>query len=194
MERSVPPFPFDFSTEPVTLLVVGSAPCLTADLDVAKGLRPSHLIMAINYTACWMPADFVFSIHTENMPIFADGQAKFNSEFTTHADIRRRYRGTADYLWRDTCYGATSSIAGASVGPKMGFQEVILCGAPMDSVGYYKPNTGTRKPDGSKSKIVRSHIDSMTRFASKTKGLVFSMSGLTRKNFGYPPEVPIYGN
>jgi len=196
MSRSVPAFPFDFSTEPVTLFVVGSAPCLAADLDVAKGLRPSHKIMAINYTACWIKADFVFSIHVEDMPIFREGQLKFGPDFSTHADMRRTGRGRADYMWRGSFYSATSAIAGASVGRMMGFPEVILCGAPMDGpAAYYQPQPGLKtKPQGSVSKIVKSHLRGLERFATMAKGRVFSLSGFSRQVLGPPPEVPVYGH
>lgn len=203
MERSVPPFPFDFSTEPVTLLVVGSAPCLTADLDVAKGLRPSHLIMAINDAARWIPADMVFSYHASRIPEFAAGQRKFNTEFTTHGDARKIHRNhdCADYFWHDLHHGATSAVAGAHAGLYMGFQEVILCGCPMNGgdgyAGPTAPNTAADPRFGFKmpgTGLIQRNQTGLKRFATIAKDRVFSLSGFSQQILGAPPEVPIYGH
>ncbi len=203
MEQSVPPFPFDFSTEPVTLLVVGSAPCLTADLNVAKGLRPSHKIMAINDAARWIKADFVFSYHADKIPEFAAGQREFHSDFTTHSDARKleRSRDCAQYFWHGLHHGATSAVAGAHAGMYMGFPEAILCGCPMTGgdgyAGPTSPHTSANPRFGfmlPHKGLIRSNQTALKRFATIGKGRVFSLSGFSRQVLGPPPEVPVYGN
>jgi hypothetical protein len=206
MGGAVPYFPVDFSTENATLFVLGSAPCLMTDLDVAKALRPNHRLMAINDVANWLPVDFIFSWHAEKMHLFRAMQQKFHDDFTTHADARsssaKKHRSQVDHLWHDVYFGATSSIGGASVGLLMGFREVILCGAPMSGGdGYYQQPVGTTTPGTprfgytapSKS-IIKRHQEKLRGFVKIGRGLVFSMSGLTQQLLGAPPEVPCYGN
>ncbi len=152
--------------------------------------------MAINYSSGWVKADFLFSIHSEEMDQIKARQSCFGHDFSTHSDARRRIMappGAVDYFWNDLHFTATSSIAGAHVGLLMGFPEVILCGVPMDSNAYYQPSA-RRSPYG-QSKIIAGHVRSMERFAATIgRGLVFSLSGLTKKMLGPPPEVPIYGH
>lgn len=203
VSRSEPAFPFDFSTEYATLFVVGSAPCLTADLNIAKGLRPYHYIMAINDAARWIPADFVFSYHAEKMPEFAAGQRRFHKDFTTHSDARKqsRCRDLVEYFWHDLQLGATSAVAGAHAGLHMGFQEVILCGCPMNGgdgyAGPTAPNTTAEPRFGFTQpgrRLIQSNQTGLRRFATIGKDRVFSLSGFSEQVLGRPPEVPVYGH
>ena len=127
--------PFDYSAKQVTLLVVGTAPCVMDDLTTARALRTNRIVMAVNFASGLIPADMIFSFHAELMDTFRALQAKFGPRFTTHSDtargIKRAYPAV-DYFWNGLHVGATSGIGAAHVGLLMGFREVILCGCPLN--------------------------------------------------------------
>lgn len=203
MSRSAPAFPVDYSTECATLLVLGSAPCLKTDFDVAKGLRPSHLVMAVNDAADFGPADFIYSGHPEKIAHFRAMQQRHGADFTTHTRRRGRhaYGHEINYIWEGVFSGASSGIGGAHVGTMMGFREIILCGIPLNGGdGYYKrthPGTATDPRLGfvdPNTALMRGYHERLNDFVKIGKGLVFSMSGLTQKLLGAPPEVPVYAD
>jgi len=99
--------------------------------------------------------------------------------------------------WDKTyCHGATSIAKATDIGLRgLGFDEVILCGAPMDGSGYFV-GEGTRTTNdchriGDPEKQHLRAIEGYRRkfrdtFAPKVKGRLFSMSGFTREIVGEP--------
>jgi hypothetical protein len=190
--------PFDFSAEPVTLLVVGTAPGVREDVATASTLRSSRIVMAVNFAAALLPADMLFSFHADMIERFAAEQRKFGPAFTTHSDSRkgtRRGFPAVDYFWPGLHLGATSGIGAAHVGLLMGFQEVILCGCPLNGFeGYTDGVPACSDRVWHNRANVETHQRAARAFAHKHGQRVFSMSGYTRGLFGPPPEAPCYGN
>lgn len=190
-----------------TLLVVGSAPCLFDDVARALVLRPDAQILLVN-GACTALEDaaHVLSGHTDKAEDFATFRRKkfpLAPPWRLHATTDSKHAAEAKKAlpsvtdWWDKSYsqGATSIAKGAEIGFRaLGFDEVILCGAPMDGSGYFK-GEGTRTilchRIGDANKQQHRVIEGYRRkfrekFAPRYVGRLFSMSGFTREVTGEP--------
>lgn len=190
-----------------TLLVVGSAPCLFDDVERARKLRPAAQIMLVNGACTALEdAEHVLSGHSYKAEEFAAARNKkfpLAPPWRLHATITQKHLAGAgavfpsvtDWWDKTYCHGATSIAKATDIGLRgLGFDEVILCGAPMDGSGYF-PGEGTRTIDchriGDPAKQQMRAIDGYRRkfrdtFAPKMKGRLFSMSGFTREIVGEP--------
>lgn len=204
-----------------TLLVVGSAPCYADDIRRAQLVRPFAALMLIN-GACTLVenAEYVLAGHTEKAEMFAvERRKKFPSapSWQLHATMRDKFLKDAklEYPsvthWHSPEMGvcATSASKGAKIGFALGFDEVILCGCPMDGSGYAEGEAPVPQSmnclrigdpdysrllghDGNKIRVQDTRIVHKYReqfkLLSETefKGRVFSMSGFTRACCGEP--------
>lgn len=190
-----------------TLLVVGSAPCLFADVERALKLRPMAALMLVNGAATAIEnAEHVLSGHSYKAEEFAAARrSKFPQAppWRLHATITEKHRHEAgtvfpsvtDWWDKTYCHGATSIAKAVDLGLRgLGFDEAILCGAPMDGSGYFV-GEGTQRIDchriGDPAMQKHRSIEGYRRkfrdtFAPKVKGKLFSMSGFTREIVGEP--------
>lgn len=189
-----------------TLLVVGSAPCLHDDIARALKLRPNASLMLVN-GACTVieHADHVLAGHTDKAELFAAARRKkfpnarpWRLHATTDSKNaernRARYPSVTDWHSKEFCTGATSAAKGAKIGLlALGFDEVILCGAPMDGSGYAPgeavvPHDCHRVGDPTKQDrlAIQGYKRKYRQFAEQFRGRVFSMSGFTRECSGEP--------
>lgn len=193
------------------LLVVGSAPCLYADLEAAQRIAPIHQIMLVN-GACTAVEDaqHVLAGHTGKAEDFAKARREafpfalywrlHATKYTRKQPVERKYPSVTDWWGGEMSSGATSAGKAALIGLAMGFERVILCGCPMDGSGYFPGESilgagikheAACQRIGDKTKqnqrtIVR-YRAKMAELAETTfKGRVFSMSGYTRQVLGAP--------
>lgn len=190
-----------------TLLVVGSAPCLFDDVQRALAIRPEAKIMLVNGACTALEhVDHILSGHTDQAETFAQQRRnKFPLAlpWRLHATIKEAHRAHAATLfpsvtdWWDKsyCHGATSIAKGADIGFRgLGYDEVILCGAPMNGSGYFigeATSTANCHRIGDSTKQQHRSIDGYRRkfkekFAPLYVGRLFSMSGFTRDVVGEP--------
>lgn len=192
-----------------TLIVVGSAPCLFEDLEKALSIRPFAAVMLVNGSCTAVEkADHVLAGHTDKAEFFASGRRKAfpnAAPWRLHATVDTRhiaeakelYPSVTDWHGKDICTGATSIAKGAKLGFKLGFEEIILAGAPMDGSGYAPTeckvsHLGKRvgDPKAQDHRVIEGYRMKLKRLADgEFKNKVFSMSGYTRQCLGYPPEV-----
>jgi hypothetical protein len=132
------------------MLAVGSAPCLYADVGEALRLRPFAEIMLIN-GACTaiQDAEHVLAGHEEKCEFFAEARRKAfpNAQpWRLHANTQEHRRNEMKHLcpsvtdwWPfEKGIGATSASKAAKIAKHyLGFDEVILCGSPLDDSGYF---------------------------------------------------------
>jgi hypothetical protein len=100
-----------------------------------------------------------------------------------------------DYVWPELAWVSGSSGFSAALWARhgMGFDEVILCGIPLDSGGYtaeigdWKLLQGDKKTSFVNATVLDSYRSTVAvcRNAGKTEGIV-SMSGWTRQELGAP--------
>jgi hypothetical protein len=100
-----------------------------------------------------------------------------------------------DYLWPDLgwVYGSSGFCAALWARHGMGYDEVILCGVPLDPGGYAPAVTAFKKPQGERGTSFADH-ETINRWRGviaeftaqgKTAG-IRSMSGWTRDALGAP--------
>lgn len=188
-----------------TLLVIGSATCVHADLADARASRPHAAVMAINEAVKVTCPNFITSLHCEKMDQFVASSIHEYGRtiWSTHSGnvtARGQERGdctAVDYWWPTMKHcGGTSAWAGAMIGAAMGFEEIVLCGCPMNGGdGYFNagettPSTPSDPRFGEKpphSSLIASTHDHIRKHSGTPEAaLVRSMSGFTREILGVP--------
>lgn len=201
-----------------TLLVVGSAPCLFDDAARALELRPFAAKMLVN-GACtaFENAEHVLAGHEEKAEFYARERNRVfpNARpWKMHACchlhrvgmMRGMFPAVTDWHNHEVGAGATSASKAVRLGFLLGYDEVILCGCPMDQPGYFPgeakvphhiacerignhglspmlkiPTQGTR--------IIKGYRANFQKLAEgEFKGKVWSMSGFTQECLGPPPK------
>lgn len=187
-------------------IICGAAPCVFEDLDAAKALRPEATILGVNNAAAMIPEiEHVWTQHAEHAEMF---KTAANRQIWVHSRSKRFTNGggmwflavpdhkfaAVDYVWPQLGWVAGSSgVAGALWARHgMGFDEVIIAGAPLSQANLVysdKYPSKPTKPGGTFAeagqvdhwiRMLHAHKD-----AGKTDG-IFSMSGHTRKVLGAP--------
>ena len=163
--------------------------------------------MAVN-GACTLieHAEHVLSGHTECAEEFArQRREKFpNAQpWRLHATTASKYAAyqAKDFPsvtdWWDKSYaaGATSAAKAAKIGLLgLNFDEVILCGCPLDASGYAlgeakSPVTNCHRvgdPAAQHFRAIHGYREKYVKFADQFRGQVFSMSGFTMACSGAP--------
>jgi hypothetical protein len=117
---------------------------------------------------------------------------------------RLSFPSVTDWWGKTFANGATSVAKGAALGLEgLKFDEVIICGAPMDGSGYSKDeaavpqgnivrvgdpkqNTGFGVSGTEPHRTIQNYRRRYKLFSEKYRGRVFSMSGYTRECSGLP--------
>lgn len=185
-----------------TLLVVGSAPCLYEDYANALALRPDADTLLINEAGGAIEkAQHLLAGHADKAALFlAYRREKFPNALPVfvHATWRdgMRIPACVSHKWsKKMVDGGTSAWKAARIGLAMGYDEIILCGCPLEASGYFNP----LETDRFKHDCARIGIDSASamfsvyreQFARRAKERpeakqVKSMSGFTRDCLGAP--------
>lgn len=137
---SVPPY---LQRHSGTVLICGSAWCLDDDYERAKAIRPDATVIAINRTICKIPATIMVAIDRLNAQAWKENAC---CEGVTLHGGRFGARGGPeaypwfDHWWPDHQRGGTSVQLAASIALVMGFDEAILCGAPLTQGPYFDGN------------------------------------------------------
>jgi hypothetical protein len=134
-----------------TMLVVGSAPCLFEDLAQALKLRPFAEIMLVNGACTAIEnAEHVLAGHEEKSEFFAEARRKafpnaqpWKFHGCTHPwrleEMKSMCPSVTDWWPFEKGIGSTSISKAAKIAKyHLGFDEVILCGSPMDGSGYFE--------------------------------------------------------
>jgi hypothetical protein len=202
-----------------TMLVVGSAPCLFADVEAALKLRPLASLMLVNGACTAIEnAEHILAGHEEKAEFFArERRAKFPSappwklHACTHphrlACAKQLFPSVTDWHPHEIGVGATSASKAAKLAFLLGATEVILCGCPMDQPGYFHgeakvPQHISCQRIGDhgiahglgipvqETRIVKAYRARLKELAeTEFKGRVFSMSGFTRECLGAPKDI-----
>lgn len=201
------------------MLVVGSAPCLYADVERALQIRPLASLMLVNGACTAIEnAEHVLAGHEEKAEFFARERRRVfpnSPPWRLHATAHKHrqemmakmFPSVTDWHPHEVGVGATSASKGAKLAFLLGATEVILCGCPMDQPGYFPgeakvPQHISCQRIGDhgiahglsipvqETRIVKAYRSRLRELAQgEFKGRVFSMSGFTREQLGGPPEV-----
>jgi len=129
-----------------TLIVMGSAPCLMSDLAKVKKYKADY--MAANESAVMYldPIQHLVTYHPVFLPGYIAARKALggNTDFITHAHkgfinpdtlkevvskiwpLPKVNPGYTDFL------SGTSTLFGVEVGLNLGYEKIIVCGAPME--------------------------------------------------------------
>jgi hypothetical protein len=164
--------------------VCGSAATFNDDLERARELRPDAVVIAVNDVAELTRADHLFTLHPEKMAAWRALQTiAFGIGALTHSGAAAPIEGVdIDYWWPKAGGKGTSAWGAARMAQCMGFDEVILCGAPLDPMPYAK--RGPAKLFMCPA-ILRGYRDFIAA-DTDWHGPVRSMSGWTKRTFGEP--------
>jgi len=167
----------------VTLFVLGSAPCLDYDLDQVAGLAGD--VAAVNCAGVRFlgKVQHWFTAHPEHfqklppqlgykpLPLYweeARAKAGGESGYFRHSIIR--LQGVVDRVWPEEWAKGTSTLLTTLAGLAMGYEPIILVGAPLSDERYKRLK----------------HQQTWLDFRGELIGKVFSVSGWTRDFLGSP--------
>lgn len=192
-----------------TAIVVGSAPCLHDDLKRALDLYPFAFVCTVNGACVEVEeADAIVAGHTNKAEIFTEARRKAfpgGKPFEVFAnwarggrEPRQEYPSVTRWFGRDCSTGATSAAKAARMMFELGFEQVILCGCPLDSSGYFSGESEKGRSIShdcrrlgdlkeAQSRAVEGYKRKFRKLAEgEFAGRVFSMSGNTRRWLGEP--------
>jgi len=178
-------------------IICGSAPSLLKEFEEAKANMPNAKVFVVNESSYAIWGDFLVSYHVEK---FGEFKAKsLNKDIVTMT--AKGYRSPEedkliDYRFHNVQIGATSVGDAIQIVAQLGFDEIVMVGAPINGGdGYY--NKTSKSADGCPRFGSKEFINSMEVLKielvqaaliniSKTMPMVRSMSGFSQKIFGSP--------
>lgn len=188
-----------------TLMVIGSAPCLFRDYERARARRPLHHVMSINEAAGAIAGEHVLAGHIEKAAMFI----AYREQLFPHAPApcvhasfhldRQRLPSIptcVTHVWRGVSSGATSAWKAVKIGRAMGYDEVVLCGCPLEASGYFNQEDTARFKHGcarigyGEGRMYENYRVSFAKRAKEARSMgwtVYSMSGYSRELLG---EIP----
>lgn len=204
MAESIPQYPFK---ESGPVLILGSAPCVFDDIKAALAKFPKAKKIGCSRIVSAVAVDHIFKIEKPQICGIVRVHTHCHPDAPkpiVHATKGYKHSPCANYYWiveneeskRDgVCHTGTSGWAAANAAAAMGFDEVIMCGCPVDGVGYMDakpfikaggltPENFNHWKDG--SGVVSYYQQNIKRTMGKYDGIIFSMSGFTRDLLGAP--------
>ena len=182
-----------------TLLVVGSAACLHEDVARARAIRPHAHALLINEAAGAVEqAEHLLAGHCEKAQLFVDyRREKFPDAppVLVHASYRegRPMPDCVTHRWRGVATGGTSAWKAVRIGKAMGYDEIILCGCPLEATGYFNEaetasfnHTCARIGHG-EGRMYHNYRATFAKRAREEGEHVYSMSGYSQSCLGAPP-------
>lgn len=137
-----------------TALVVGSAPNAIEDMTIAiKRLTQEPYVIAVNAMVDIISCEAVVTCHPEGA-----GQIVHNWSRVCEAPIAHHYPSDQreptkaapgiSHVWRGPHAGSGSaSLCAVLVAKAIGFSNIILCGVPLEKIGYIDGYTGSYKSE-----------------------------------------------
>jgi len=169
------------------VLVCGSAYSLFPDLYKAAVVFPGVPRIAVKGASGFIKSSILFGLHPGKLDGMREAQLKFHSDFTVHTagDIEDFNRfgkaktGSYDCHWGDLG-GGCSGWSGVKMALKMGFDQVVMCGIPLEKGGY---SDGMFSKHFQTQKIIDRYRGHVLK-DSEIHPQVISMSGWTREILG----------
>ena len=201
---SVPIYPFK---ESGPVLVLGSAPCIHDDIKAALKAYPKAKKIGVSRIVSEISVDHIFKIEKPQVCSVVRVHDRCHPKARrpiVHTTKAYKHSKCANYYWtvadkpkqqEGICHTGTSGWAAANVAVAMGFDTVIMCGCPVEGVGYMDANpyrkAGGLLPENfnhwnSHNGVVSYYQQNIKRTMKDYEGIIFSMSGFTRDLMGEP--------
>ena len=171
------------------VLVCGHAFCFEDDLAIARAQYPEAPVIAVNGASGAVKAFALFTQHPIKFPKWIKLQTdRFGTGFSTHAAGKRHIatklgktpRLEVEHWWDGVAGGGTSVWGARKMARFMGFDKVILVGAPMEVGGY---GDGKFSKLMQKPEVIESYREYIRNDTDWHDG-VASVSGWTKEFFG----------
>jgi len=180
---------------PATAVICGSAPCLEVEFSFASEKIGHKAILVVNEAGRAIRGDHLMTQHPEKALWFRE--RSLNPDITVHTGKPRKRASQAgiDVYWPDCITLATSGGSAIAIALRMGFEEIILCGMPMNGGdGYFRQSAmkqdesrfGMESPDSDYIQGYQRKLIEFTEKEPEALKRVRSLSGFTRKLFGPP--------
>jgi hypothetical protein len=188
------------------LIIVGSGRCVWDDLEQLHKFRTKEItddVMCINDMIMFYPGDITHCVSCDAPMLpkwWAARRPPYKSQFSKVPRFHtvNNYQGVKGVETWEFQGAGTSGLLACKVGLELGYDEIILCGVPIDNDGHFweapwgKTNFQREIAD-SKGNIRGDGRKYWTRARDTYfEGRVTSMSGNTRKILGAP--VGVYDN
>jgi hypothetical protein len=175
------------------VIVAGGAACLMDDLSQARALRPAAPVLAVNKVGSILQNVIgVVSAHGNLVDLYDVPDNVPFHEYPSDQRAPGPKHPRVDYRWTgQTAAVGSSSLCAAVVALAIGFNEVLICGVPLEASGYMDGydlaptefNVSKRKNGG----LLRTRREAWERF--RRSGFlpnVYSFSGATKDILGLP--------
>ncbi len=164
-----------------TALVVGTAWNAMTDFQDAMRKHQGTTIIGVNRTGQFINCDMMVSQDRAMIPYWRSVSMNRNPE--THSlksPIPREYYPYIDYFWPAGTGSGTSAWTAAKIALAIGFEEVILCGVPIESGPYID---GVLAPTFDDKMVLRKTREAIMK-DTWLHPYVKSMSGWTKEFLG----------
>lgn len=167
-------------------LIIGTNPCWKEDYDNAIKVYPDAKICVVNYAAELIKADYIATVHGDQMGLFLKNY-KFG-ELPFQIAMDNDVAGDVKFKLNTYTHGGSAPFAAAAM-IMIGFDKAIMCGCPIDGTGGYatKRFNTSFKWDNPNAPRLKTWEYGMRRFKGAYPHIadkIHSMSGMTRKIFG----------
>jgi len=172
-------------------IIVGSGPCIHADLGALGDLARGAVVFAVNDMVSLLerPIHHGVSHHPEKLVLWAalrahaTGHPKGEGRVTTHAS--KAHDGINRAWPQFHSGGGSSSLLAVRIALALGHPRVIVCGVPLDGSGYLWGERAAGHYD-----YTRYRKDWM-RAADELRGRVTAPSGYLRELLGAPQQAEV---
>jgi hypothetical protein len=159
-----------------TMVLIGRAPCWENDLNRLKEIVQEFDVMAVGLD-CPYSGDVKYFVtyHPEDIQLYKE-KRKAEGKNLDFKAIGHLKKPEIDIVEAHKSPSGSSSLMGAIVARKLGYNRVVLCGCPLEGDSFQK---ATPYSSFQKGWIAR---------LSEVKDYVRSMSGWTSETLGTPTE------
>lgn len=194
-------------------LIVGAGPGADEEYAAARALYPEATVIGVNHAFLFVDAEILATLHPEGYKMYCrEADARGKAVPPMHARYQQHHKlagfTMADFPevveWhQDLNQRLSSGWFGAELARKLGHDEVILCGIPMNGTHSRDREICRNWPKNERTMPMKLGRADYKEFGARllnamnghryytvdsTQG-IFSMSGLTRELLGPPPRL-----
>jgi len=174
------------------VLVAGSAWCAQDDVERALFLRPKAPIITVNRSAGHFKSIFMVTIDRELGKGWKQSHMNvFGAPVELHAGRFGAKKCAeaypwVDYFWPDYASGGTSVMLAVKIALGLGFNEAIVCGAPLECGPYLDGDNDPVRGWTTRTPVQLESYRKVWKYTKDLHPYVRSMSGWTMDLLGYP--------
>lgn len=191
VRQSAPGYPYRHSG---SVVICGFGETLFDDLARVAKIKPDLPTIGVNKVSAYVKCFAIYSFHYDqaHLGIWVEWQKKkFGDGFTVHAPGNKEFLPHnqrnypyVDYFWHASASRGSSAWCAVRMAKMMGFEEIILCGVPMQRLPYANKQPAWYFQSG-RTNALDQFKKAIAEDTAHHPG-VCSMSGWTREILGAP--------